>query len=83
MAQPVTGDDIGRNSYVCSIKREREGERGRGREREKRREDNTLLHKGKVLSTIRLFRRSVPDDKHSNTQYIKTRMQLTMRGETT
>ena len=43
-------------------------EGGRGRERER---ENTLLHKDKDLSTIRLFCRSVPDDKHSNTQYIK------------
>ena len=31
----------------------------------------TLLHKDKDLSTIRLFYKSVPDDKHSNTQQIK------------
>ena len=33
--------------------------------------DNTLLHKDKDLSTNQLFYKSVPDDKHSNTQYIK------------
>ena len=33
--------------------------------------DNTLSHKDKYLSTSRLFCKSVPDDKHSNTQYIK------------
>ena len=42
-------------------------EREREREREeKRREDNTLLHRDKDLSTCRLFCKSVPDDKHSN-----------------
>ena len=40
-------------------------------EREKRKQENTLLHKHKDLSTSRLFCKSVPDDKHSNTQYIK------------
>ena len=40
------------------------------KERE-RREDNTWLHRDKDLSTSRLFCKSVPDDKHSNTQYIK------------
>ena len=49
--------------------REREGERERERERDKI--DNTLLHRDKDLSTCRLFCKSVPDDKHSNTQYIK------------
>ena len=33
--------------------------------------DNTLLHKDKDLSTIWLFCKYVPDDKHSNTQYFK------------
>ena len=33
--------------------------------------DNTLLHKDKDLSTCQLFYKSVPDDKHSNTQYVK------------
>ena len=42
------------------------------REREIR-EDNTLLHRDKDLSTSRLFCISVPDDKHSNTQYIRER----------
>ena len=43
--------------------REREG----GWERE-----NTLLHKDKNLSTSRFFfYKSVPDDKHGNTQYVK------------
>ena len=32
---------------------------------------NILLHKDKDLSTSRLFYKSVPDDKHSNTQYVK------------
>ena len=36
-----------------------------------RERDNTLLHRDKDLSTCRLFFKSVPDDKHSNTQYIK------------
>ena len=48
---------------VCVCERERE--------REREREDNTLLHKDKDLSTSWLFCRSVPDDKHSHTQYIK------------
>ena len=39
--------------------------------RETEREDNTLLPKDKDLSTIQLFCKSVPDDKHSDTQYIK------------
>ena len=39
---------------------------GGGRERE-----SNLLHKDKGLSTSRLFYKSVPDDKHSNTQYVK------------
>ena len=53
---------------------ERERERGweREREREGEREDNTLLHRDKDLSTSRLFCKSVPDDKHSNTQYMKS-----------
>ena len=33
--------------------------------------ENDLLHKDKDLNTIRLFCKFVPDDKHSNTQYIK------------
>ena len=32
---------------------------------------NTLLHKDKDLSANMFFYRSVPDDKHSNTQYIR------------
>ena len=49
-----------------------ERERGeRERESEREREDNTLLHKHKDLSTSRLFYESVPDDEHSNTQYVK------------
>ena len=36
-----------------------------------RREENTLLHKDKDLSSSRLFYKSVPDDKPSNTQYEK------------
>ena len=43
----------------------------RERERERERDDNTFLCKDKDLSTSRLFYRSVPDDKCSNTQYIK------------
>ena len=38
---------------------------------ENKEKDNTLLHKDKDLSTSQLFYKSVPDDKHSNTQYIK------------
>ena len=38
-------------------------------ERDKRREENTLLHKDKDLSTSRLFLQNVPDHKHGNTQY--------------
>ena len=33
---------------------------------ESERGENTLLHKDNDLSTNRLFRKSVPDDKHSN-----------------
>ena len=46
------------------IKNERE--RGE-REREREREENTLLHEDKDLGTSRLFSKSVPGDKHSNT----------------
>ena len=66
------------------LRRERKRERVRVAERERKREkrererreqeeeeDNTLLHKDKDLSTSRLFYKSVPDDKHSNTQYVK------------
>ena len=35
------------------------------------RQDDTLLQKDKALTTSPLFYKSVPDDKHSNTQYIK------------
>ena len=35
------------------------------------RSDNTLLHMDKELSTSWLFYKSVPNDKHSSTQYIK------------
>ena len=53
-------------------KRRENEERERERENEREREEkNILLHKDKDLSTIRLFCKSVPDDKHSNTQYIK------------
>ena len=41
------------------------------RERAREREENTLLHMDKDLSTIRLSCKSVADDKHSNNQYIK------------
>ena len=51
--------------------RERQRETETETEREKRREKNTLLHKDKDLSTSRLFYKTVPDDKHSNTQYVK------------
>ena len=35
-------------------------------------QDNTLLHKDKDLDTSQVsFYKSVPDDKHSNTQYVK------------
>ena len=50
---------------VCVCVRERERERGGEGE------DNTLIHKDKDLSTGRLFYKSVPYDKHSNTQYVK------------
>ena len=50
--------------------RDRERERETERETEIEREDNTLLHKDKDLSTSQLFCKSVPDYKHSNTQYI-------------
>ena len=62
------------SSRARAKKRERVRERQREREREERerkREDNTLLHKNTDLSTSQLFYRSVPDDKHSNTQYVK------------
>ena len=61
--------------------REREGEREREGRRE--RENNTLLLKDKDLCTsvcflfvfcfvcLLLFYKSVPDDKHSNTQHAK------------
>ena len=49
-------------------RRERERERG---EREREEKSNTLLHRDKDLSTCRFFAKSIPDDKHSNTQYIK------------
>ena len=32
---------------------------------------NILLHKDKDLSTSQLFYKSVPDDKHSDTQHVK------------
>ena len=46
------------------------------RERERKQKEksylaNFLLHKDKDLSTSRLFYKSVPDDKHGNTQYGK------------
>ena len=46
-------------------------ERGGGGGEEREREDNTLLHKDKDLSTSRLFYKSVPADKHGNIQYVK------------
>ena len=42
--------------------------------------DNTLLHKDKDLSTSRLFSKSVPDDKHSNTQCINQRHRERLGG---
>ena len=59
--------------YIYMVVRDSEslGDGAREREREKIRYDNTLLHRDKDLSTCRLFCKSVPDDKHSNTQYIK------------
>ena len=48
-----------------------ERDRDRQTDRQKERENNTLLHKNKDLSTSRLFYKSVPDDEHSNTQYVK------------
>ena len=59
---------------VSETEREGGGRRHTGkneRQKEKRERDNTLLHMDKDLSTCRLFCKSVPDDKHSNTQYIK------------
>ena len=50
---------------------QRDGDGGGGGERERERDDNTLLHKDKDLSTSRLFYKSIPDDKHSNTRYVK------------
>ena len=49
---------------------------GGGREKERfctqsTRRETGLLHKDKDLSTSRLFYKSVRDDKHSNTQYVK------------
>ena len=43
---------------------------GKRQERERERE-STLLQKNKDLSTSRLFHKSVPDDKHGNTQYVR------------
>ena len=37
--------------------------------------NNTLLHKNKYLSSSRLFYTSVPDDKYSNTQFVKQECQ--------
>ena len=53
--------------------REREREIGRDRQtyRQTEEEDNTVLHKDKDLTTSRFFYRSVPNGKHSNTQYVK------------
>ena len=39
---------------------------------ESERGENTLLHKDNDLSTNRLFRKSVPDDKHSNARERET-----------
>ena len=46
-----------------------------------RKRDNTLLHRDKDLSMSQLFCKSVSDDKHSNTQYIKQKVQLITREE--
>ena len=53
----------------------RERERERERREEKRGEDNTVLHKDKDLRISRLFYKSIPDDKHSNIQYVKQKYQ--------
>ena len=47
----------------------------KGKKQEKNRKKNperpnSLLHMCKDLSTSRLFYKSVPDDKHSNNQYL-------------
>ena len=51
----------------------REGERGEGGKgaKEREREREIIPYSGKDLSTSRLFYKSVPDDKHSNTQNAK------------
>ena len=51
--------------------RDRDKQRQTDRQTDRQTEDDTLLHKYEDLSTSRLFCKSVPDDKHSNTQYIK------------
>ena len=61
--------------------RETEADRDRG-DRDTHR-DNTLLHRDKDLSTCRLFFQSVPDDNHSNTQYIKQNSLKYAREKTT
>ena len=38
---------------------------------QREREEKRILHKDKMLSTSRLFYKLVPDEKHSNTQYVK------------
>ena len=54
---------------VCMRKRQR---RGVGSKRASvRKRDNTLIHKDKDLGPRRLFHKCVPDDKLSNTQYVK------------
>ena len=76
-------EDKASHKHITQRGREREKRREEKRERE--REEKTLLHKDKDLSTSRLFfYKSVPDDKHRNTQNVKqeykimrqTKMQL-------
>ena len=42
-----------------------------GLSQQQRERESILLHKDKDLSTSQLFNKSVPDGKHSNTQYVK------------
>ena len=68
--EPIYAKYCGRanapKDQIKNIERERErkGERGE-------REEKIILYKNKDLSTSWLFYKSVPDGKHSNTQYIK------------
>ena len=59
---------------VCVCVYERDRQTDRQTDRDTDREENTLLHKDKDLSTIGffvLFYKSVPDNKHGNTKYVK------------